>query len=298
MSDELETLLRQATDLGSVHWSSAEQLRRTARRRTLRSLVLAPVAVLLVSAAVIGLAGRSGGEQQPATRVSPSAVPAKSTAPTTSATSVTSGYLGWIGADAMLQAQDAGPGLTATNEYTFVAGENPTWSFAPDGCAGFAALHVRAFEKYTFMRGLNLENQGTGGSTQNGDIVFQEARRYAETDAKQVMADISRVVSACPSWKGGSEASSPDKPAHGVWTLRKTGSAFAGDESLLISERSYSTDDATGAGVGNDVTTTYAVVRVGGLISVVSVEQDLPAEMKALAVKAVNRLCAAEPGGC
>jgi hypothetical protein len=50
--------------------------------------------------------------------------------------------------------------------------------------------------------------------------------------------------------------------------------------------------------VGNDVTTTYAVVRVGGLISVVSVEQDLPAEMKALAVKAVNRLCAAEPGGC
>jgi len=55
---------------------------------------------------------------------------------------------------------------------------------------------------------------------------------------------------------------------------------------------------STGAGVGNDVTTTYAVVRVGGLISVVSVEQDLPAEMKALAVKAVNRLCAAEPGGC
>jgi hypothetical protein len=302
MPDEVETLVqRAATDIGDVRWASAEDLRRTARRRTLRSAAVASVAVSLVIAAVVGLAGQTGGGEHPLDASPPA--PSTSSAPTVASASASTADSAsateaawWIPAEAMLQPQDVGPGIVADNVRTYVAGEYPAWEFAPDLCPGFARLGVQAFQRYTFIRGISLQGQSPVGT---GDIVFAEVRRYTEVDAKQVIGDVARVVSACPSWTStSSEASTPAKPAHGVWTYQMIGESFAGDKSLLISMRSYSIDDITSAVVGNDVTVTYAVVRVGGLIVVVSTERNAPEQMKSLAAKAVERLCTAGTARC
>lgn len=293
MPDDLERLVqRAATDIGTVRWADAKQLRRIARRRTVRSLAVAPVTVLLTVAMVWGLAAQNH-DRAPMPPAASSSAPTTSESPSPSASPSSSvpapsADSWWIPGDAMLQPEDVGPGVVADNELTSVAGEDFAWYFYMDGCPSLAGLHD-AYRRHQFMRSVNLTLPVADES--GLPIVFAEVRRYSEPDAKLVIGDVQRLVAACPRITGGSEASTPTKPAAGVWTYGITGTGFAGDEALLIKQHSYSIDQATGKVVGNDITTTSAVVRAGGLIVVLSTERDQPDQMKALAGKALRRLC-------
>lgn len=294
MPDQLETAVRRlTTDLGSVRWAEARTLRAQARRRTARTAITAALAVMFVAAAVWGLLGTSSPSTPvgaTATAATPSTVARSSDAAPTATTGQPQVNSVYIPVEALLQPEDLAPGATPDNDNIWTAGTYPAWPFDRDDCPAYAQLKISSFGTYSYMRNRNVISGPT--------TVFGETYRYTESMAKHVVADAKRVVSACAHWVGGTEASTPTRPAHGDWRLAVTGEGFAGDQSLLIRLRSTSIFDSTGKSTGNDVTVTFAVVRVGDLVTVISVEVDNPNLIRSLAIKAAARLCAGAKPGC
>lgn len=310
MPDDLDTLTdRLASDLAAVRWPDAAQIRARARRRTRRTVLAVPVAVMLVLVGSWGVFSGLGDDRSgPAVQASepsvgsitasgsPDAGPtASSGPPARTSTDVGPADAAWIPAGALLQPEDVGGANHLENEYTYQPATYPTWTFAL-GCTGFEGLHITAYQRYQFMRGHTV---APNGSTEPPiGWVFVEAQRYTATDAVQVMSDIRRAVQTCARYTGSTEASSDAHPAHAVTEWSITGSDFAGDQSLLIRQRVTSVEDRTGQQVGNALVENYVAIRVGNLVTILQISGENPTKLKALGAKAAQRLCVAAVPRC
>jgi len=293
MPDNLEELAnRLARDFTTVRWPEPGQIRARARRRTVRTAAGAPLAVILVVVAV-AWALRAGSASPSST--GPAAGPPRTLPATTATTPVDDGTS--IPIDALLQPEDVGPARHVENEYTYPGGVYPAWTFSHEQCPAYAGLKIRAFLKYDFMR----IHQIAPDRPEDFDslAVFVEAHRYPDDTAATVMGDVRRIVAACRRYDGGpSEASTPERPAHGVHTLTLLDDAFAGSESLLIRHHTISVDDRTGEQVGDPITMIYVVVRVNDLVTTIGRYTDDRAAVQALGSRAAARLCLAANPRC
>jgi hypothetical protein len=293
MPDNLEQLrTRLARDLTTVSWPEPGQIRAQARRRTMRTVVAAPLAVVLVVAAV-AWALRAGSASP--SSYGPAAGPPHRPAATAATPSVDDGTS--IPIEALLQPDDVGPARHIENENTWSAGAYPAWTFSKDQCPAYAGLKLTAYQDYQFMR----IHQVVPDRREDFNLltVFVEAHRYPGDTAATVMGDVRRIVAACPRFDSGpSEASTPERPAHGVHALTVLDEGFAGTESLLIHDRSTSVDDRTGDTIGEPIVMIYAVVRVNDLVTTIGRYTEDRAAVQDLGPRAAARLCPAANPPC
>lgn len=276
-----------ARDLAAVDWQAPGQIRSRARRRTVRNVLAAPVAALLVVASVWLLAGPGqggglaedpvgGNGQSP----SPSASPSVSLPP------------GWFGPEILLQPQDVGPGYELGNEYAYAPGEYPAWRFEMEQCEAYAGLGVRAFLGYTWMRHNTVARRQDTSTT--GDV-HAELRSYAGvTAAKQVMSDVRKIVEVCPEYSyDGGEASTEERPGKVVHTSTIVDQDFAGEESLLVRRVTRGVDARTGELLPGDQSVgvnILAVIRVQDRVEVLDTDLNDLGRMREIAAKAGQRL--------
>jgi hypothetical protein len=280
-----------ARDLAAVDWLAPGQIRGRARRRTIRNVVAAPVAALLVVASVWLLAGpgQGGGlAEDPVGGNGPSA----SSPPNSPSRPAASLPAGWFGPEILLQPQDVGPGYELGNENAYAPGEYPAWPFAMEQCAAYAGLGVRAFLGYTWMRHNTVARRADTAT--KGDV-HAELRSYAGvTAAKQVVSDAREVVTACREYSyDGGEGSTEERPGKVVHTSTVVDQDFAGDQSLLVRRVTRGVDARTGEllpgnqSVGVEL---LAVIRVQDRVEVLQTDQDDPDRLRAIAAKAGQRL--------
>jgi len=263
--------------------------------------VLFPRRTAVVILAVVALAAgcRRSGAAPPASAGHPQA----STGPVY----VTEADPAWIPVEALLQPADVGPGYHLENEHTGQPGSDPTWSFGVD-CPAYAGPAVNHFQQYTFQRFHNVVPDGNPPGGQG--MVRAETRRYPTATAAVVVADARSVVDGCPTYTSGVGAGVPGDdpvgatrdPGHVVFTWAVVGQGFAGDDSLLVRKETVVIDDRTGQRVrynGEDSSlTSYAVVRVADLVTVLQSETADPAPLRGLAVSAAARMCVAAIPRC
>jgi hypothetical protein len=286
---------RLAGELGPVYWLEPAEIRTRARRRRLRAIAAAPVVVVLLLVGGWGVwSGWDRGRAVPAVAVTGSPATSASS-PVPSATgngSPSFAAADWIPVEAIVQPEDVGAGYQAYNDFTYLAGSYPAWTFDL-GCPGFDNLHLTAYQRYRFMRGRNVV-----AVTDPEKAVIAEVERYPSADAAQVMLDIKAAVHTCARYPGTSEASSDLRPAHAIFEWSVLGSGFAGQDSLLLQERVTSVDDTTGATIGPASVQVYAVVRVADLVTIVDSAAFSPSALRAISVKAAARLCQAALPRC
>lgn len=302
MSDHVDQLVdRVAAELTAVHWADPEQLRATARRRTLRTVLAVPVVLVVLAAGVWTAAG--GGPSAPvpdvaasatgpAVTASPSPAAVPSPAPSVATPSADTSPL-LIPVEALLQAEDVGPGAILENQLVFSPGEQGL-ILGDEACPAYGGLKIVAPARYTAMR-IHTVVTGDPGDA-DSDRVFVDTRRYTAKDAAQVLADARRFVRACRSYRAGTEASTEQNPAHAEVSWSVLAEGFAGDESVLVRRRYVSVLDSAGEPAGQGGTALYAVIRMRDVITVLYLEKDQPARIEALSAKAVARLCVVVPG--
>ena len=297
MPDKLDDLShRLARALTSVQWAEPGELRARARRRSRRAFVAAPVAVTLVVLSVAWYAGFRGDGAPVAddSTIGPSSSTTTTPSPRPSLTMDPA----WIPLDALLQPADVGEGLDFANVLTSDSEPLRLWYFELSQCPAYAGLGITAYDTYQYMRIHQIVPRGVIGG-ERGDAVFVQARRYPAEVASTVVLDIRRALTACGQYeRAGGEASSPQRPAYTTFTWTIIDEDFAGDDSLLIRQRVESFVTGTGQRIGESIVETYAVVRVGDVITIVSRYSADEAEIANLATKAAARLCIASNPRC
>jgi hypothetical protein len=295
MPDNLDDLpQRLARDLASVRWPEPAVIRARARRRTIRSVVAAPLAVMLV---LLGIGWRAwlGGDA--------AALAGMPTSTFTSDTTTTTPSMRpqdpqWIPSEAMLQPEDVGTGQRIGQDLTNEAGRLDLWLFDFNGCPAYADLGVTVYRQHQFMRISQIAPEDKPG-LEGSDTLFVQTGRYPDQLASTVVDDIRRSVLACTQYdREGSEASTPERPTHAVFTWTLLDEDFAGDDSLLIYESVGSVADATQQQIGEPIVMVHAVVRVNDLVTIISRYSTDPVEVMLLGERAVPRLCTAAIPRC
>lgn len=274
MPDELHHKVTQfVQELPSVVWADVAQVKRRARRRSMKTVAIVPVLVFLI--AVTGWF---------TFRPSPGHAPLGPPSPGRPAASVSAGPRL---TSALLRPEDVGAGWFSENSYAQSASQmGGAWALGWDSCPGYRTLRIAAPLQGILHVGHTL--------TGPGKTVFANITEYAESVAPQVMDDARRVVQACSQFDTATEASTESRPSHAVATFTVLENGFTGDESLLIRQRFEVHVDATGEHLPEyDLAVTIALVRRGNVIAVVTIEADEPQLVQQLAVKAAARLCLA-----
>jgi hypothetical protein len=264
-----------ARDLADVRWPPPTRIRARGRRRTLRTVAVAPVAVVLILASVWLLVRPSHQDAAP---------------PPVGSTPTVSVPVGWFGPEALVQPADVGEGYHLDNQHAFAPGEDPSWSFSMDQCPAYAGLGIEKPHAYTWKR-INIvtEQAGAGGDRD----VFANLSRYPANAAQQVMADARQAVAACPeySYEGG-EGSTKERPARTVHRRTILQEGFAGDDSLMIRHTYHTVDASTGRRLTDvqEGTALIVAMRVGDRVEVLETYHDDPAWLREIAVRAARRL--------
>jgi len=147
--------------------------------------------------------------------------------------------------------------------------DDPGWSFALTGCAVYepgdypAQRHRAAVRAAAFSQG-------------HGRGVLLLVERYADGWADQAMADIRRVLEACPRYQAADVLSSHTIEAE----------AFAGDDSLLVRSDHIRADE-------QPQQWWTAVVRQGELVATITGTALTEAEVRRIAAAQALRLAAA-----
>ncbi|MGW4465660.1 hypothetical protein [Micromonospora sp. NPDC004704] len=228
---------RLATDLAGVSWPAPEQIRAVGRRRSRRTAVGVPAAVVLVFAAVWGLTGGLPGAgigpqsvtgQPGADTVGPATapLPPDGPAPLRSAGGVTSHDPAWIPSVALLQPADVGLNFRISDDRGGAPGTSPDWPFRlAQSCPAYSGLHLTGYQNYRYSRGHRV-----GGDTEDGrwQSLNQQVTRYADGGAARIVVDdVRRVVEACRTYDAPPTVSTgyvtPTPPA------TPTGSASPGE---------------------------------------------------------------------
>ncbi|MFC0534120.1 hypothetical protein [Phytohabitans kaempferiae] len=271
-----------ARDLADARWPEPAEIRARGRRRTVRAVVAAPAALVVLVTSVWLLAGP----------VADRAAPAPGGGDPTSAPAPDGGDRppGWFGPEALVQPEDVGERHHLTNEHAYAPGEYPTWTFSVDACGAYAGLGVTAPLDYLWMR-INIVTPD--GDTSGALGIHAELASYPQTGAEQVMEDVRRVIEACAEYGyAGGEASTEERPARVEHEYEVLEEGFAGDDSLLIRHLVRSLDARTGEPVSpeQDIVSIKAVVRVGDRVEVIQSDQGDPARMREIAIRAARRL--------
>ena len=298
---------RLVDDLAAVRWPDPAEIRRRGCRRTYRTAVGAPLAVLLVLAAVWAVprlsadrlagpvAGRPSADAGRPSADASSPAPNAGTLPTPLPTFVLPGNPSWIPPEALLRPADVGPGFRLSDEDTFEPGEEVFWAFDLDGrCPGYSAPDMSGYQRFLHMRVHTVEKDAESNGEQ---AVRQQVVRYPGDTAKRVIAEAFLVVEKCSRYTGPSEASLPDRPAMAEhdWTVLDRD--FAGDESMLVRHDVRAVETATGQTL-NSTRELYAVIRVRDLVAVLQTDHYDERRMAELAARAASWLCTATTGRC
>lgn len=270
---ELPRLL--ARDLADVRWPQPTQIRARGRRRTLRTVAVAPLALVLLLASVWLVVRPSHQDATP---------------PPVGSTPTVSLPAGWFGPDALVQPADVGEGYHLDNEHAFAPGEDPSWSFSMKQCPAYSALGIAEPHPYTWRRINIVTEQASGGGDRD---VFANLTRYPATVGQQVMTDARRAVAACPEYSyAGGEGSTDERPARTVHRRTLLQEGFAGDDSLMTRHTYHTVDARTGERLTNvqEGTALTVALRVGDRVEVLETYHDDPAWLREIAVRAARRL--------
>ncbi|GIF73752.1 hypothetical protein [Asanoa siamensis] len=303
MPDDSDLAARIAADLGQVRWPAAEEIRRSARRRTRRSVLAASLSVLVLFTGVWVAATRPF-DQPPATQPEFAAQPSL---PEPVATTVGPGDPAWIPPEALLGPEDVGAGLVVSR--VEVDQDRPVDGlvFALEPCPAYPK--VRTYQgAYQFRRQqtVGYPPKVPGQPETAMAVLHQTVLRLPDGGARELMTEAVRGAEVCGKYVSSGTLSATNDEAGGAvvkqmkvetahtWSLLDRG--FAGDDSLLFEHRmtAYAGRMDTDLGVS-----TVVVLRVGDLVATVEqVNGDPPDSTRKLATRAAAWLCTAATPPC
>jgi hypothetical protein len=285
MSDLRDLMDGVATDLATVRWASADELRRRVRRRRTRATAAVAGAVIAVTVGAAGLATARSAPPPPA-GPSPS-VPAPSVpvapGPVTIPRSV------------LLPAEEAGAGLFS--QYDDADAAEPVRVDELDFCQN-PRLPAQA---PVFAVGVTHIRGPKENPPRMPFVLGQRVYRFGGTDAEAFLRDLRSAVAAC-----GNQSKTGDGMVDGrmmkvtvnyAWSV--TSNHFTSDDALLVRVDVVSHDARTGEPLRKTSTEWAAWVRTGDLVTRVSAKRGTPLpELRRLATLAGTRLCAAAHPTC
>ncbi|TDC82992.1 hypothetical protein E1193_10025 [Micromonospora sp. KC606] len=290
MSDDMDFVERLRREMAGVRWAEPAQLRARARRRSRRAVLMSAAVLAVASAAGLAVAGPPSARQPlvaPPVAASLAVPPAPGRAE--------------IPLDALLQPRDlrrrtepplTESGLAAPVVLDDVLGrclrERDNWS-------GWAA------SRYSRSQSVQLANSRSGAS--NGLYLTQDLFRLRSDTAARFFVDVDRWLRVCVDWPMPVEPPRAGPRAAVVswhrWEVMARG--FAGDEAMLLRQTVYPPAEGGSTTVSRSrpVRTTQAIVRVGDLVTVVSLLTDGDEqELRRLAGVAAARMCDAANPRC
>ncbi|TDB75749.1 hypothetical protein [Micromonospora sp. KC723] len=290
MSEDLDLVERMRRELAAVQWAEPAQLRARARRRSRRAVLMSATAVLVVaSAAGLAVSGPPS-PRQPTVTPAVAASLAVSPAPPRAE----------IPLDVLLRPGDlrrrTAPPLTESGlaEPVVLDGALGRCLRERDNWTGWTV------SRYSRSQSVQLASSRTGA--RNGLYLTQNLYRLRPETASRFLVDVDRWVRVCAQW------TTPVEPAPTGWTAavvrhrwEVTARAFTGDEAVLLRQTVYPPveDGSATASRSAPVRSTQAIVRVGDLVTVVSLWTDGDEqELRRLAGVAAARMCDAANPGC
>jgi hypothetical protein len=304
MPDEFDQLAeRLLTELSSVPWADADEIRRRGRRRRLRSQVTNTIAIVAIVAALTALLPIVIGRDRlsmPTGGIAPVRPMPLASGGRKPTTEFGPDYPGWIPAEAMLRPEDVGLDAHGYHIDTYMYGTESLkvpWRFSIV-CPSVGRSDRTTWSAVTFLRGYTATWAGdTSPPAEGAGIVDVQVNRYHDPgQATQVVADVDSAVAECRHDTSTGLEGHPNAHANWAWIVRDRN--FAGDQSLLISERVDIVDDTSGQQVAPSLLETFAVVRVADLVSVVTLSIDDLARVRTLAIATASRLCTASHPRC
>ncbi|RLP95369.1 hypothetical protein [Micromonospora sp. CV4] len=289
MRDDLAFVERIHRDLGDVRWPEPQEIRARARRRSRRTGALAATAVLVITgASAVAVVGNGRGPTPP-----PVAASASPTAP----------VRGEIAVDSLLQASDlAQPAQVRLSQSGL--GEMVVVEDMLGYCRKEQGL-APAWQTSRWSRGLTMLRKPAAAADAGPDdfLLSQDLYRVTPEVAGSFFGDLDRLVAPCAEWHRSGAYEVAGRKGTGVvtdqWAVVQRD--FAGDGSAMLRHTvSQPRDQKTGSAIGGaSPPTSTAVVRVGDLITVLTLGEDGPEpELRRLAVVAARRMCLAANPSC
>ncbi|MFC4020602.1 hypothetical protein ACFOW4_22035 [Micromonospora sp. GCM10011542] len=286
MRDDLTFVERVHRDLRDVRWPEPQEIRARARRRSRRTAVAATVVLTLAGVSAFVVTGNRGESAPP-----PVAASAAPTAPAR----------GEIALESLLQPADlAQParmqlsesGLTEPVLVEHMLGRCRE---SQGMAAGWPTSH--------WSRSQTLLRDRPVDRNPRDVLLRQDVYRVAPEAAASFFADLDRLVAPCAEWRSFArydlEGATGTAEVTHRWAVVQRG--FAGDGAALLRySESEPRDRETGRALGVEpASTSTAVVRVGDLISVLSLAEDgTEPELRRLAELAARRMCVAANPPC
>ncbi|MFG1603251.1 hypothetical protein [Actinoplanes sp. NPDC049265] len=283
MSDLRDLMDGVATDLATVRWASADELRRRVRRRRARTTAAVAGAVIAVTVGVAAVAG---------TRAEPSPPPA---GPPPVVTGPSDAAPVKIPSSVLLKADEVG--ADPDSQYDQPDASEPVHLDELDFCRRprLPAEAPRFAVGVTHM---------TGDKQNRPPMPFvlgQRVYRFGGTDADAFLRDLRSAVAAC-----GSQTKTGDGMVDGKmmkvtvdYSWSTTSDHFTSDDALLVRLDVRSRDAKTGDPLRKTASEYVAYVRTGDLVTRISAKRGTPVEeLRRLATLAGTRLCAAAQPRC
>ncbi|WP_431882567.1 hypothetical protein [Micromonospora gifhornensis] len=283
MRDEMTFVERLQNDLRDVRWPEPAVLRERARRRRRRAMVGTATAVLVLAAGPVIAGLRLGGPPAVAPPQSSQSahveIPHEVLVQPTDLTAMTDPPLGQAGVGELVQIDKLLPVCLEEQ--------------------GRAAY----WEPSRYSRSQTLLRASADGARQPADVLLsQDVYRIAPERVAGFFSRLDEMLAPCANWRSTGDVLWGDRIARAEadhrWEV--TDRDFAGDEAMLIRHTITATRNLdTGATREPAPPDTTAVLRVGDLITVLTLNRDAPdPELRRVATIAAQRLCLASNAPC
>jgi hypothetical protein len=249
-------------DLADARWPEPAQIRARGRRRTVRTVLAAPLVVTVLLASAWLVVRPSMERAAPAPGGSPSAPAPVGTDVETLRPS------GWFGREVMLSPEDVGEGYRAQKDSEAEAGHGVLWWFTITECDAYNNLGPDSYLDYLWMRHRII---GHGGSKPGTGPLVQVAS-FPPNVADQVIEEARQAVEECAEFDyPAGEARLESSPVRVVEELSIAAERFAGDDSLLVRRTVRYVDAQTRETLPDPpaATSLYSAVRVGERIEAI-----------------------------
>ncbi|MEE6259630.1 hypothetical protein [Plantactinospora sonchi] len=291
-------------ELVNVRWSTAEEIRGRARRRTLIRLVVgafASVVLLGTGTAAIATLGPAvydvpalpGGDV-------PTTSPVRSTTALGLPSPASPGKP--VPEEALLQPVDVGAGLVVDRVNT--GRDEPVTLLDPatlNHCPAFTRSRFDTVYAQQYRRHTVQQPPTVYAAPETGEpVVHEEVYRVSVDDASRILADVHRIVTDCDRFVSTGSAQSGtrviDVEAEHHWAV--LGERLGGDESLLIEHRVTVRSREPDETFSDSDTYLMAVIRLGDLVALIQPVDTDRDRARELASAAAARLCLAAIRGC
>ncbi|MFU8854176.1 hypothetical protein ACNAW0_24795 [Micromonospora sp. SL1-18] len=279
MSDQFDALFTKVRGVQPpAVFAPAEQVRRRGRQRSHRQVLGAGAGVLAV-AAVAGILGagvtgsRPDGVSPPAASASPPAASSLAAASTPARTASPASP------SLPLQPRDLGPGNWRRFQAEQIENADRWyWGFWNGMCPEYRSRDFPSLARQDALEMVAYRAPAPSGKGVTS--VSQIVERYAAGGGGDNVTDVRAVIDRC-----GHPGPTPATPIVERFAVVDTG--FAGDESLLVRQDQATLPSSPTGGTHVDY---IAVVRVGDAVTTVRAYPSDPDRVRALAVRAADRL--------